>query len=145
MKFICTWREWRSLALAHTLTNYLLNNILYHFQIGRQNFTHTIKLDVSERHECPPSWILRRFANVSPFFNFLSNRLRITNYCLRSVSSSFQYCLNKSWYDQESTTNFKAQRLQVGQKSFNRNKFQNWSVAYDYILSYQKSSQYLKS
>ena len=36
---------------------------------------------------CPP-WILRRLANVSPFFNSLSNRLRITNYCLRSVSSS---------------------------------------------------------
>jgi hypothetical protein len=32
--------------------------------------------------------LLRRFANVSPFFYFLSNRLRITNYCLRSVSAS---------------------------------------------------------
>ena len=45
-----------------------------------------LKLDVSERHECP-----------------LSNRLRITN------------------------------------------EFQSWSVTYDYTLSYQKSSQYLKS
>ena len=35
-----------------------------------------------------PPWILRRLANVLPFFNSLSNRLRITNYCLRSVSSS---------------------------------------------------------
>ena len=35
-----------------------------------------------------PSWILRMLANVSPFFNSLSNRLRITNYCLRSLSSS---------------------------------------------------------
>ena len=35
-----------------------------------------------------PLWILRRLANVSPFFNSLSNRLRKTNYCLRSVSSS---------------------------------------------------------
>jgi hypothetical protein len=35
-----------------------------------------------------PPWILRRLANVSPFFNSLSNRLRITNYSLRSVSSS---------------------------------------------------------
>jgi hypothetical protein len=35
-----------------------------------------------------PPWILRRLANVSPFFNSLSNRLRTTNYCLRSVSSS---------------------------------------------------------
>ena len=35
-----------------------------------------------------PPWILRRLANVSPFFNSLSNRLRITNYCLKSVSSS---------------------------------------------------------
>jgi hypothetical protein len=33
-------------------------------------------------------WILRRLANFSPFFHSLSNRLRITNYCLRSVSSS---------------------------------------------------------
>jgi hypothetical protein len=33
-------------------------------------------------------WILRRLANVSPFFNSLNNRLRITNYCLRSVSWS---------------------------------------------------------
>jgi hypothetical protein len=29
-----------------------------------------------------------RLANVSLFFNSLSNRLRIINYCLRSVSSS---------------------------------------------------------
>jgi hypothetical protein len=35
-----------------------------------------------------PPWILRRLAKVSPFFNSLSNRLRITNYCLRSVPSS---------------------------------------------------------
>jgi hypothetical protein len=35
-----------------------------------------------------PSWILRRLANISTFFNSLSNRLRITNYCLRSVFSS---------------------------------------------------------
>jgi hypothetical protein len=34
-------------------------------------------------------WISRRLANVSPFFNSLSNRLRMTHYCLRSVSSSF--------------------------------------------------------
>ena len=50
-----------------------------------------------------PQWILRRLANVSPFFNSLINRLRI------------------------------------------RNEFQSWSVTYDYTLSYQKSSQYLKS
>jgi hypothetical protein len=50
-----------------------------------------------------PPWILRRLANVSPFFNSLSNRLKITN------------------------------------------EFQSWSVTYDYTLSYQKSSQYLKS
>jgi hypothetical protein len=50
-----------------------------------------------------PPWILRRLANVSPFFNSLSNRLRITK------------------------------------------EFQSWSVTYDYTLSYQKSSQYLKS
>ena len=35
-----------------------------------------------------PPWILRRLANVSSFFNSLNNRLKITNYWLRSVSSS---------------------------------------------------------
>jgi hypothetical protein len=35
-----------------------------------------------------PPWILKRLANISPIFNSLTNRLRITNYCLRSVSSS---------------------------------------------------------
>jgi hypothetical protein len=56
-----------------------------------------------------PLWILRRLANVSPFFNSLNNRLRITNYCLRSVSSSLlkftrfnqgnsiAWTLNDSW------------------------------------------------
>jgi hypothetical protein len=33
---------------------------------------------------------LRRLANVSPFFNSLSDRLRITKYCLRSVSLSLR-------------------------------------------------------
>jgi hypothetical protein len=33
----------------------------------------------------------------------------------------------------------------IGQKLFNRNEFQSWSVTYDYTLSYQKSSQYPKS
>jgi hypothetical protein len=38
----------------------------------------------------PPS-ILRRLANVSPFFFIsLSNRLRITNYCLKSLSLNSQ-------------------------------------------------------
>ena len=53
-----------------------------------------------------PPWTLRRLANVSPFFNSLSNRLRITK------------------------------------------EFQSWSVTYrlySNTLSYQKSSQYLKS
>jgi hypothetical protein len=45
------------------------------------------KLDVSERHECPRHEYLRRLTKVSPFFNSLSNRLRITNYCLRSAFS----------------------------------------------------------
>jgi hypothetical protein len=30
-------------------------------------------------------WILRRLANVSPFFNSLSIRPRITNYCLNTM------------------------------------------------------------
>ena len=47
-----------------------------------------IKLDVLERQWMSPPWILRRLANVSSFFNSLSNRLRIANYCLRFVSSS---------------------------------------------------------
>jgi hypothetical protein len=53
-----------------------------------------IKMTPQEKTRCVgttrmfPPWILRRLANVSSFFNSLSNRLRITNYCLRSVSSS---------------------------------------------------------
>ena len=35
-----------------------------------------------------PLWILWTIVNVSPCFNSLSNRPIITNYCLRSVSSS---------------------------------------------------------
>ena len=35
-----------------------------------------------------PAVNIKRLANVSPFLNCLTNRLRITNYCLRSVSSS---------------------------------------------------------
>ena len=50
-----------------------------------------------------PPWILRRLANASPFFNSLSNRLRITN------------------------------------------ESQSWSVTYDYTLSHQESSQYLRT
>jgi hypothetical protein len=34
------------------------------------------------------SWANLRTLAVSPFFNSLSNRLNITNYCLRSISSS---------------------------------------------------------
>jgi hypothetical protein len=61
------WNNWRG-----------FNDFLFYF----------VKLDVSERHKCHLPWILRRLANVSPFFNSLINRLRITNYCLRSASSS---------------------------------------------------------
>ena len=67
-----------------------------------------------------PSWILRRLANVSPFFNSLSNRLRITNefqiwsvtydYTL-SYQKSSQY-LNHSeikWWQLNIWPNFKVQ------------------------------------
>ena len=90
-----------------------------------------------------PPWILRRLANVSPLFNSLSNRLRITNYSKNQVNISNQS--EKKWWQLNIWPNFKAQWLQVGQKSFNRKEFQRWSVTYDYTLSYQKSSQYLKS
>jgi predicted branched-subunit amino acid permease len=138
-----------------------------------------------------PPWILRMLANVSPFLNSLIIRLRITNYCLRSVSSSFLKFTrfiqekNIAWTHLDIIKNlwhlhmhkksyaykilpfnmhwmfFSELKCHVVwvittivnywwqmsfvENSFNRNKFQSWSVAYDYILSCTNSSQYLKS
>ena len=67
-------------------------------------------------------WILRRLANVSPFFNSLSNRLRITNYCLRSVSSSllkftrFIQGNNIAWTNLDMIMNL--QHLHMNKKSY---------------------------
>ena len=61
-----------------------------------------------------PPWILRRLANVSPFFNSLSNRLRITNYCLKSVSSSLLN--NISWTNLDMIRNL--QHLHMNKKSY---------------------------
>ena len=36
------------------------------------------------------------------------------------------------WWQLNSWPNFKAQRLQVDQKSFNRNEFQSWSAVNDF-------------
>jgi hypothetical protein len=69
-----------------------------------------------------PPWILRRLANVSPFFNSLSNRLRITNYCLRSVSSSllkftrFIQGNNIAWTNLDMIRNL--QHLHMNKKSY---------------------------
>jgi hypothetical protein len=69
-----------------------------------------------------PSWILRRLANVSPFFNSLSNRLRITNCCLRSVSSSllkftrFIQGSNIAWTNLDMVRNI--QHLHMNKKSY---------------------------
>ena len=69
-----------------------------------------------------PPWILRRLANVSPFFNSPSNRLRITNYCLRSVSSSllkftrFIQGKNIAWTNLDMIRNL--QHLQMNKKSY---------------------------
>ena len=67
-------------------------------------------------------WILRRLANVSPFFNSLSNRLRITNYCLRSVSSSLLKFIrfiqgnNIAWTNLDMIRNL--QHLHMNKKSY---------------------------
>jgi hypothetical protein len=69
-----------------------------------------------------PPWILRRLANVSPFFNSFSNRLRITNYCLRSVSSRFLKFTrfiqgnNIAWTNLDMIRNL--QHLHMNKKSF---------------------------
>jgi hypothetical protein len=69
-----------------------------------------------------PPWILRRLANVSPFFNSLSNMLRITNYCLRSVSSSllkftrFIQGNNIAWTNLDMIRNL--QHLHMNKKSY---------------------------
>ena len=69
-----------------------------------------------------PPWILRRLANVSPFFISLRNRLRITNYCLRSVSSSllkftrFVQGNNIAWTNLDMIRNL--QHLHMNKKSY---------------------------
>jgi hypothetical protein len=46
-------------------------------------YLNKIQHQKKEMTRMSPPWILRRLANVSPFFSSLSNKLRITNYCLR--------------------------------------------------------------
>jgi hypothetical protein len=69
-----------------------------------------------------PPWILMRLANCSPFFNSLSNRLTITNYCSRSVSSSllkfarFIHGNNIAWTNLDMIRNL--QHLHLNKKSY---------------------------
>ena len=64
---------------------------------GFQDYKNIWKTKCVGTTRMSPPWILRRLANVSPFFNSLSNRLRITNYCLRSASPSLlKYTYQKS-------------------------------------------------
>jgi hypothetical protein len=106
-----------------------------------------------------PPWILRRLANVSPFSNSLSNRLRITSYCLRSVSSSFLKFTrfiqgnNITWTNLDMIRNL--QHLYMNKKSYTNGcklaknhstgtNLKTWSVTHHYTLIYQKSNQYLQ-
>ena len=100
-----------------------------------------------------PPWILRRLAKVSPFFNSLSNRLRITNYCLRSVSSSllkftrFIQGNNIAWTNLDVIRNLQHLHIKSytyktlpfnshwSPKSFNRKEIQTWSVTHHHTLT----------
>jgi hypothetical protein len=100
-------------------------------------------------------WILWRLAKVSPFFNSLSNRLRITNYCLRSVSSSLLKFTRFIQGNNIAKTNLDVirnlQHLHMNKKSytyktlpfnshwspksFNRKEIQTWSVTHHHTLT----------
>jgi hypothetical protein len=64
-----------------------------------------------------PPWILRRLANVSPFLNSLSNRLRITNLIGKSslcthipkTKSTSQIKVKKKWWQLNIWPTFKVQ------------------------------------
>jgi hypothetical protein len=85
------------------------------------------------------SWILRRLANVSPFFNSLSNtnRVRITNYCLRSVSSSllkftrFIQRNNIAWTNLDMIGNLHVQHFHMNKKSYT---YKTWIFNSHWIL-----------
>ena len=96
-----------------------------------------------------PPWLLRRLANVSPFFNSLSNRLRITNYYLRSVTSSLliftRFIQGNTTFFCIASTNLDVirnlQHLHMNKKFYT---YKTWSVTHHCNSKYQKSSQYLK-
>jgi hypothetical protein len=91
-------------------------------------------------------WILRTLANVSPFFNSLSNRPIITNYCLRSVSSSLLKFTRFIQGNNIASTNLDMARnlqyLHMNKKSYT---YKTLSVTQHCNSKYQKSSQYLKA
>ena len=93
-----------------------------------------------------PPWILRRLPNVSPFFNSLINRLRITNYCLRSISSSLLIFTRFIQGNNIASTNLdmirNLQHLHMNKKCY---AYKTWSVTHHCNSKYRKSSQYLKA
>jgi hypothetical protein len=96
------------------LAKYLVVTTLFHYNLRYWLDFWYFKLDVS--------WILRRLAYVSAFFNSLSNRLIITNYCLRSVFSSllkFTWFIqgnNIAWTNLDTIRNL--QHLHMNKKSY---------------------------
>ena len=64
--------------------------------------------------------------------NLIGNSSLYTH--IPKIKSMPQIILKKKWWQLNIWPNFKAQRLYVGQKSFNLNEFQGWSVTFDYAL-----------
>ena len=100
------WKQWQT--LMSNLVQYSISKVLKTRCVGTTRMSRP--------------WILRRLANVSPFFNSLSNRLRITNYCLRSASSSlhkftrFIQGNNIAWTNFDMIRNL--QHLHMNKKSY---------------------------
>ena len=117
--------------IEHKFLQLIWSSLQYHTNIGlTESMTDNKYINIYdvEKTRCvgmtrmSPPWILRRLTNVSPFFNSLSNRLRITNYCLRSVSSSllkytrFIQGNNIAWTNLDMIRNL--QHLHMNKKSY---------------------------
>jgi hypothetical protein len=125
------WWGW-----SHTVVGHLFWNaeLLFHKKVVTTKYLAKFQsqMAVSWPKIIQLEWISKLICNLW-LYTHTKNQVNISNH------SEIKWCQLNIW------PNFKAQWLQVGQRSFNWNKFQSRSVTYDYTLSYQKSSQYFKS